>query len=118
MAEWKRTGKPAHNKGEAVSEEDAPRYEANPTCPVCAGSGEITMERPLRNHEGECVDVEFYNHPCDCIFYKWERKPDPKCTQCCGVGVLQERLLHEGEEVVFLHDCPCLRYISEGEKDD
>lgn len=118
MADWKRTGQPAHNKGEPVSEEDAPQYEANPACPTCAGTGEIIGEQPVRNYEGECVDVEFIVEPCDCIFYKWERKPDKHCKQCCGVGVVQERLMHEAEVVVFLHDCVCLRFVKEGGKNE
>lgn len=109
---WKRTGEPAHNNAEERSAEDQPAYEANPTCSVCAGSGEIIMERPLRNYEGECVDVEIYMHPCDCIFINWIVKPDPECSQCCGVGAVQERLIVNGEEAIFFYDCVCLRYVS------
>ena len=111
---WKRTGTPAHNSATARSEEDHP-YLPNPTCPVCAGSGEVVMERPLRNYEGECVDVEFYNYPCDCVFQKWVMKPEPKCNQCNGTGAVQERLLHPTtkEEYIMFHDCICLRFVKE-----
>ena len=49
-------------------------------CIVCNGTGEVITESPLRNYEGECVDVEFINEPCDCVFQKWVAKPDPRCS--------------------------------------
>ena len=111
---WKRTGTPAHNNATARSEEDQP-FLPNPTCPVCAGSGEVITASPLRNYEGECVDVEFINEPCDCVFQKWVAKPANNCKQCGGTGAVQERLIHPDtkEEYIAFHDCICLRYVKE-----
>lgn len=114
---WKRTGEPAHNNAEERSAEDQPSYEANPQCVKCGGSGEVIMEQPVRNYEGEAVDVEFINHPCDCIFITWTMKPDVNCSQCCGVGAVQERLIVNGEESIFFYDCVCLRYVN-GDKNE
>ena len=112
---WKKTGTPAHNNAIERSPEDLDEYEANPTCSECGGSGEIIIEQPVRNYEGECVDVEFINHPCDCIFVKWQVLPEKNCKQCKGTGQVQERLLHPDtkEEFVRFHDCVCLRYVRE-----
>ena len=115
MSDWKRTGQPAHNNAVERSAEDNHDYLPNPSCVACAGSGEVVMEQPVRNYEGECVDVEFYNHPCDCIFQKWVAKPDKTCPQCKGTGAVQERLMEPltKEEYIMFHDCICLRFVKE-----
>lgn len=120
MSEWKRTGVPAHNNAVSRSAEDEPVWEADPQCEKCNGIGDIWTASPVRNHEGEAVDVEFINEPCECIFQKWVRSPDKHCNQCGGTGSVQERLLHPTtkEEYIQFHDCVCLRHIKEGENDE
>jgi len=115
LSDWKRTGKPAHNKGVERSAEDEPEWEADPACQVCGGSGTVWSEQPVMNYEGECVDVEFINEPCDCVFAKWVLKADPHCRQCKGTGAVQERLIHPDthEEYIKFHDCVCLRLVKE-----
>lgn len=110
---WKKTGVPAHNNAEERSKEDEPDYEPNPHCDICGGSGTVVYDRPAYNHEGECVDVEFDIHPCDCVFSKWVSKPDTHCSQCKGTGAVQERLIVNGEVSIFFYDCVCLRYVKE-----
>jgi len=114
MSDWKRTGTPAHNNAVERSAEDH-EYLPNPSCIVCNGTGEVITASPLRNYEGECVDVEFINEPCDCVFQKWVAKPDPTCSQCKGTGAVQERLIHPDtkEEFIKFHDCICLRFVKE-----
>jgi RecJ-like exonuclease len=115
MNQWKRTGTPAHNKAVQRSAEDEPEWEADPACQDCGGSGFIWTESPVRNYEGEAVDVEFINEPCHCIFQRWVMKADTTCPQCKGTGAVQERLIHPDtkEEYIKFHDCVCLRLVKE-----
>jgi len=115
---WKTTGEPAHNNAVRRSLEDQPSYEANPDCSSCGGTGEYIIEQPVRNYEGECVDVEFVNHPCDCIFVEWEVIPDPNCAQCNGSGAVQERMMKDGEQITFFYDCVCLRYVPRDDENE
>ena len=115
---WKTTGEPAHNNAEERSAEDQPAYEANPQCSTCGGSGEVIIEQPVRNYEGECVDVEFNNQPCDCVFVTWRTKPHAECKQCMGVGVVQERMMKDGERITFFYDCVCLRYVPRDDENE
>jgi len=112
---WKTTGEPAHNNAVRRSLEDQPSYEANPDCSSCGGTGEYIIEQPVRNYEGECVDVEFVNHPCDCIFVEWEVIPDPNCN---GSGAVQERMMKDGEQITFFYDCVCLRYVPRDDENE
>lgn len=115
---WKRTGTPAHNKAVKRSLEDQPCFEANPHCDSCGGSGEFIIEQAVRNYEGECVDVEFVNHPCECVFVDWQVVPDANCSQCNGVGAVQERMMKDSEEVTFFYDCVCLRYVPRDDENE
>mgnify|MGYP003681771850 CR=1 FL=1 len=93
MTEWKKTGTPAHNNSTPRDIEDQPNYEANPQCAGCAGAGFVWTETIIRDADGE-----------------------PDCSQCCGIGAVQERIIVKGEQVIFFHDCICLRYIKEDDK--
>jgi hypothetical protein len=113
VTEWKRTGTPAHNNSTPRDIEDQPNYQANPQCAGCAGAGFVWTETIVRDADGEPDDIDMIREPCDCIFVEWTVKPDPNCSQCCGIGAVQERMIVKGEQVIFFHDCVCLRYINE-----
>ena len=126
--DFPRTGKKAHNEARPRSDsliDKYPSYEADPACMVCGGEGMIWMQRAVMNHEGECVDVDFENHPCDCIFAeRMTVKADPKCRACGGTGEVEEIHLADGEKVISHYACVCLRYVpmeapkNEGERND
>jgi len=116
MSDWKRTGKPAHNNASERSAEDI-HFLPNPSCAVCAGTGEVWTVTARRTLDGE-HEPEWINEPCDCVFQKWVAKPDPLCSQCKGTGAVQERLMYQGEEYIQFHDCICLRYVKEMTNDD
>ena len=121
-----RTGEKAHNEARPRSEshsESYPSHEPNPACMVCGGEGVLWTQRAILDHDGECVDVDFNNEPCACVFS--ERmivKPDPKCSACSGTGEVEEIHLMDGEKVISHYACVCLRYVpmkgDEGEQND
>tara|TARA_R100000406_G_scaffold9890_1_gene6514 strand:+ start:7934 stop:8293 length:360 start_codon:yes stop_codon:yes gene_type:complete len=114
MTEWKRTGKPAHNKAVERSAEDEYEWIPDPSCQKCGGSGEVWYVGSVYSSDGE-REPEWTNEPCDCIMQRWVMKPDPRCLQCNGTGAVQERLIHPDtkEEYIKFHDCVCLRFVKE-----
>lgn len=114
--DFPRTGKKAKNNARKRTEESLidkyPSYYPDPACMVCGGEGRLWTQKAVYDIDGECVDVDFIDEPCDCIFHeKMTVIPDPKCLACGGTGEVEEAHVLDGETVIHHYACICLRYV-------